>query len=117
MRVKGSVLIRYLYRDGDGVPRDYAVSAKWFKLAADRSYSRAQLELGALYRDGVGLDKDLVQAHIWFNLSARNAEWGASEYQEAVNARKEVERKMSADQIAKARQLAADWKPVKVSGN
>jgi TPR repeat protein len=113
----GQYMMGYLYRDGDGVPRDYAASTTSFKLAADSGDSRAELELGKLFRDGVGVEKDLVQAHMWFTLCARNAEWGASEYQEAVTARGKVEKKMSADQISRAQQLAAHWKPVKASGN
>jgi TPR repeat protein len=73
--------------------------------------------LGELYRDGVGVEKDLVQADMWFSLSAHDAAWGADEYQRAIDARRNLEGKMSADQIAKAQQLASDWKPVNTSGN
>jgi TPR repeat protein len=62
------------------------------------------INLGLIYANGL-VPVDLVQAHKWLTLSATQ---GA---QEAARNREIVERHMTAEQIAKARQLAKEWEP------
>ncbi len=58
-----------MYAKGQGVPKDYAEAAKWFRLAADQG-DAAQSNLGAMYANGHGVPQDYVQAHMWLNVAA-----------------------------------------------
>ena len=66
-----------MYREGPGLPQDYAEAVKWYRKAADQGYAYAQNNLGLMYRDGRGVPQDYVQAHKWLNLAA--ARYRASE--------------------------------------
>ena len=94
-----------LYDDGHGVPRDDTEAAKWFRLAADQGYAMAQNNLGSLYARGAGVPQDYVQAYMWFALSAEQ------DNGLAVDNRKAAADEMTPEQIAKAKDLAAQWKP------
>src|SRR5262245_50814244 len=55
---------------GLGVPPDYAAAAVWYRRGAERSYSRAAINLGQLYEQGHGVPKDPVQALGWYRKAA-----------------------------------------------
>jgi TPR repeat protein len=104
--------VGFFYYRGYGVPKDFAEAAKWFGKAAAKGDSRSQYYLGKMSEKGEGAEKNLVQAHVWFSLSAKNA----PSPRDAAYTREEVEkleRKMSPEQIASAKQLASQWKPEK----
>ena len=62
-----------------------------------------------MYDNGEGVPQDYVQAHKWINLAASRASGpDAEKYRKA---RDVVADKMTSDQIAKAQQLASEWKP------
>jgi TPR repeat protein len=77
-----------IYRDGQGVPQDYAESAKWFRKAATQkttSSDRAngtrffyivtsQTALGAMSFNGWGVPKDYAEALKWFRKAAEMGE-------------------------------------------
>jgi TPR repeat protein len=57
--------------EGKGVPQNDQEAVKYFRLAAERNYSRAQNYLGLFYADGRGgLPKDDVQAAAWYRKAA-----------------------------------------------
>ena len=58
------------YESGQGVPRDGAAAAAWYRKAADQGLGRAQVNLAFLYAFGTGVPHDFVQAHVWFTLAA-----------------------------------------------
>jgi len=93
-----------MYRDGKGVPQDYAAAASWFRMSADRGNREAQMVLGLMYSNGEGVPQDYVAAHMWFNLS------GAGGYTDAPQWRDAVAAKMTPAQIAEAQRLAREWK-------
>jgi TPR repeat protein len=39
-----------MYREGEGVPQNYAEALKWFRKAADQGNANAQFKLGIMYR-------------------------------------------------------------------
>jgi TPR repeat protein len=41
-----------LYRDGQGVSKDYVQAASWYRKAAEQGVAEAQSNLGAAYRFG-----------------------------------------------------------------
>ncbi len=59
-----------VYRDGQGVARDHAEAAKWFKLAAGQGNADSQTSLGILYYDGLGVARNHVEAAKWFQRAA-----------------------------------------------
>lgn len=93
-----------LYTQGRGVKQDYSEAAKWYRKAADQGNANAQYSLGELYREGRGVTKDLVQAHLWFNLAA------SQDFENAARNRDMVAQKMTIKQVAKAQELARNWK-------
>jgi len=60
-----------------------------------------------MYGNGLGVPQDYVLAHMWFNLSGSNG------FKRAVKNRNIVEKKMSKQQIEKAKEMARNWKPKK----
>jgi TPR repeat protein len=59
-----------LYQNGDGVPRDHALAAAWFRKAADQGDSAAQLNLAFSYQMGQGVPQDYAQAAAWYRKAA-----------------------------------------------
>jgi TPR repeat protein len=62
--------IGLMYRNGDGVPQDYAEAMKWHRLAADQGDANAQNSLGAMYDSGEGVPEDAAEAVKWYRLAA-----------------------------------------------
>jgi hypothetical protein len=60
-----------------------------------------------MYAKGQGVPQDYVSAHMWWNLSGSNG------YEDAVENRNIVEKKMTPSQIEEAQRLARNWKPKK----
>lgn len=59
------------YQDANGVPRDYALAAKWYRKAADQGSAIAQNNLGNMYAAGNGVEKNPEEAVSWYRKSAR----------------------------------------------
>jgi TPR repeat protein len=55
---------------GNGVVRDSAEAAMWYRAAADRGDVRAQNSLGIMYDQGIGVPQNPSEAVKWFLLSA-----------------------------------------------
>ena len=101
-----------MYRVGKGTPQDFRKAAHWFTKAAEAGDADAQFNLGVMYREGEGVPQDHVHAHKWFGIVATTkiyTELGGL----GVQNRHAIESHMSEQQIAEAKQLAREWKPVK----
>ena len=59
-----------MYANGDGVTKDSAEAAKWYRKAADQGFAVAQLCLGRIYSEGNGVPKDSAEAVIWYRKAA-----------------------------------------------
>jgi uncharacterized protein len=94
-----------MYEMGRGVRQDHGEAVRLWRKAAEQGLVFAQLDLGQLYESGWGVQQDYVLAHMWFNLSA------AQGNQEAAKRRDDLATQMTPAQIAKAQQLAREWKP------
>lgn len=68
-----------LYRDGDGMPKDPAAAAKWFRKAAEAGHPKAQYQLGLLYYDGIGVTQNFQEALKWFTMAAEQGNGNAQE--------------------------------------
>jgi TPR repeat protein len=135
---EAEALLGMMYNLGRGVPLDLAQAEKWYKAAADQGNAQAECQLGSMYlkkdtaqgikllklsaEQGFGdaylilglaylnmntkdLPRDPVQADMWFRL--------ASEYGDpmAAGQRKLLESHMTPEQLNKAAEMAAAWKP------
>ena len=90
------------YFHGQGVIQDYKEAVKWWHRSAEGGNASAQDNLGWMYRDGRGIIQNNVYAHVWFNIAASNGYKGSSEQ------RDETAKKMTAEEIAKAQELARE---------
>ena len=61
-----------MYKNGNGVPQDYAEAARWYRLAANQGHALAQSKLGMMYTIGQGVLQDSLMAHMWYNISSAN---------------------------------------------
>lgn len=100
----GQYSLGVLYLNGISVPRDYARARELFQQAADQNNASAQYQLGLMYFKGKGMTVNLVEAYKWLIL--------ADDYEETALYRQYAESKMNRDQIAEAKQLAAEWQPL-----
>ncbi len=105
-RFKGGRTLRLgaMYEQGSVVPQDYMEAFRCYKKAAEVGNAEAQNCLGKLYYQGKGVKQNDVQALMWFSLS------GANGMDDAVHNIRVVKKKLKPDQIAKARDLAAEWR-------
>lgn len=63
-------LMGMLYEAGNGVPKDQAKAASWYRKAAEQDHLIAQLYLGILYYSGEGVEKDYRKAARWLQAPA-----------------------------------------------
>lgn len=72
--VKGDPTAQFIvasrYLEGNGVAKDYAMAASWYRKAADQGLAPAQYRLATLYERGKGLPRDLAAAAIWYERAA-----------------------------------------------
>ena len=90
-----------LYITGKGVPQDYRESARWYRKSAEQGNMEAQYALALAYYKGLGVPQDNVSAHMWANIAASLG------YPKAAKYRKSLEKKMPAQDIAKAQKRAS----------
>ncbi len=88
---------------GYGVNPDPTKAVAWYRKAAEQGIVEAQNNLGVHYTNGQGVPAGYLQAYKWFYLAA--AQGNA---QAAIN-RDVLAQRMSAAEIAAARQLALSW--------
>jgi FOG: TPR repeat, SEL1 subfamily len=58
------------YQNGDGVEKNYALAAKFFRRAAEENYAPAQSQLGVCYCYGLGVKQSYAEAVKWFRKAA-----------------------------------------------
>ena len=58
------------YDKGEGVVKDHAEAAKWYRKAAEQNYAEAQYNLGVGYYKGEGVAKDQAEAVKWYRKAA-----------------------------------------------
>ncbi len=99
------------YHNGFGVPRDQTESAKWFLQAARQGDARSQYYVGIMAEKGQGVEKDPVAAHRWLSLSAANPQTSHRDSLYTREAIDKLEKKMTPEQIAKAKETTKNGKP------
>lgn len=65
------------YRYGDGLPKDDAEAAKWYRIAAEQGNAEAQNCLGVMYYSGHGVSQDYAKAAKWLRMAAMKGDTNA----------------------------------------
>lgn len=81
---------------------NHYLGAKWLRKAAMQGHAKAQLYLGMLFLQGNGVPKSFFHAYAWFSLAA------CQDIAEAKDARKKLERHLTAKEINASLKYAAD---------
>jgi hypothetical protein len=103
------------YHLGLGAIQNDSEAVIWFRRASDQGFAAAQYELGTFIKSGRGVRQDYVEACKWLELAAAQVHAGGSE-----GAKEELfglEKQMTSDQIAKAKQWAHEFNPHKFDGS
>lgn len=89
--------------------KDIGEGLKWLRLSAGQGMQDAQFLLGKAYmRGSEQLPRDPVQGGMWLRLAAKeNKQFYLDELQSA-------EQQMTPEQVAKAKALADEWKPIRL---
>lgn len=106
-----------LYFKGLGVANGYAEALAWYKLAALGGHPVAQHLLAAMYVDGYADGLDAVEAYTWFTLALPRREQVMT-YDPKLDprldplaARDKLAKRMNQNQIKRAREAAANFRP------
>ena len=75
--VRAQHALGFRYYRGDGVAKDFAAAAEWYRKAAEQGFAPAESELGSLYGRGQGVEKSDVEAVKWLRKAAEQGESGA----------------------------------------
>lgn len=107
-----------VYDHGKGVPQNFKEAARWYRLAAEQGNAFAQEKLGWKYALGEGAPQDDVLAHMWLNIAANNDSTPGRKVaiQQRIEQRDAIARRMTAAQIARARELAKKCAAMKFKG-
>jgi uncharacterized protein len=81
------------------VAKDPTEAARWYRKAAEQAVPDAEHALGTCLADGDGVPADHVEAYKWIGLAAAHGHKEAAIFLDVLS------RKLTPEQLAKARQL------------
>lgn len=84
---------------------NYGRAYQELEAPANQGDAKAQYLLGRMYMDGLGVSQDYVTAHMWLNLATTGGVANARTYRDTVGSR------MPLTQVARAQEMARNWKP------
>ena len=93
-----------MYADGQTVPKDPQGAVKSWQRAAEQGDAEGQYNLGLMYDKGQGVPQDFIRAYMWYHLAAKAL--NGDDALVAIKLRDRVASRMSAEQIAKALEMA-----------
>jgi hypothetical protein len=67
-----------MYAAGQGVPKDLAQAASWYRKAAEQRFENAEYNLGLLYFTGQGVPQDFQAAEKWLRNAAETGDTNAA---------------------------------------
>lgn len=92
-----------IYIKGDGVKQDNMQALYWLNQAAEQFSETAQYLMGMAHAEGHGTQIDKVKAYMWYEISA------SMEYKNAMEARAELAKQLSEQEIMHAEAMATEW--------
>lgn len=109
---RGVFWMGYLNHYGHGVKKDQVEAYRLFLKSAGMGDVKARQYLGIMTQKGEGTPVNLVTAHMWYSLFYRDTDNNRDRpyTRDTLN---KMERKMSPEDIAQAKKLAAEWKAEK----
>jgi TPR repeat protein len=102
---EGQAALAFAFRFGNGVGQNYELAAKWYRRAANQGIPDAMYNAGGLYATGDGVEQNWAEAYKWLMLAA------AYGMEPARDATFHCEPHLSDEQIIKAQDTAAEWRP------
>jgi TPR repeat protein len=94
------------YDKGEGVVKDHAEAAKWYRKAAEQNYADAQYNLAICYERGDGVAEDWVEAYKWLLLAARQGHKAPKEHMTLLESKL-----LTQEQVAQGQKRAREFKP------
>jgi hypothetical protein len=96
------------YASGFGVEENPAEAIKWYRAAAEQGMAVAQKNLAEFLANGRGEKRNYVEAYKWYEISIPNL---ANAFVRSLHRleRDKIEKKMTPDEVNKAKELAALW--------
>src|ERR1017187_8770658 len=70
-------MLGYLYKMGEGVPKNLSEAAGWYRKAPDQGDAAAQDTLGDMYRKGEGVPQNPAEAARWYQKASDKGDVGA----------------------------------------
>jgi hypothetical protein len=105
---KAQFALGTMYRDGQGVVRDYTEALRWWRKAAEQGIVDAQYALGNIYAGGSGIARDNILAYMWYNIAT--AQTGDEWLRAIAGSNRDVlAARMTPAEISKAQRLVAEW--------
>jgi TPR repeat protein len=93
-----------MYGLGRGVTANPKEALKWYHRAAEAGDSLARYNLAERYERGRDVQPDVVEAYKWHSLAADTG------LQDAIDARQNLQKRMTAEQLAAARKRIEEFK-------
>ena len=94
------------YDKGEGVVKDHAEAAKWYRKAAEQNDADAQYNLAICYERGDGVAEDWVEAYKWLLLAARQGREAPKEHMTLLESKL-----LTPEQIAQGQKRGREFKP------
>jgi uncharacterized protein len=94
------------YDKGEGVVKDHAEAAKWYRKAAEQNDADAQYNLAICYERGDGVAEDWVEAYKWLLLAARQGHEAPKEHMTLLESKL-----LTSEQIVQGQKRAREFKP------
>lgn len=90
-----------MFAEGIGVKKDFTEAFRWYLEAAEQGNFHAGFALAEMYEKGWGVKQDYVQAYMWYLIARERSPDTIAPYN--------LEKKMTPEQMAEGRRLAAQW--------
>ncbi len=107
---RAQYLLGRMYSEGEGVAKNEAEGAKWYRRAAERGDAVSQLSLGTMYVNGRGVPRNFVEAYRWLEIVVAAGEDKALASR-ATEVRDLIQQLMTATQVEKAKKQVKAWLP------
>ena len=60
-----------MYRNGNGISKDFRLAIEWYLKAAQQKYYWAHYQIGQMYFRGEGVQKNTIKAHTLWTIAAK----------------------------------------------